>query len=189
MEIKNFIKIYDEVLKPETLNNLLRFVKTLNFEKAGIVRNQKIETNFDIRKTYNYDLDNKKNSFTEIHWFCFLLKCFTDKLNSYPQDIKIIDYTFNNLLNISVLKYENTGFFKWHTDHVSNIPRTMSCIFILNDEFEGGNLCFRNPDGSEEWEVETKPNKMIIWPSNFLFPHTVKPVTKGTRYSIVAWAL
>ena len=32
-------------------------------------------------------------------------------------------------------------------------------------------------------------NRMIIWPSTFLYPHTVKPVTKGTRYSVVAWAL
>ena len=24
---------------------------------------------------------------------------------------------------------------------------------------------------------------------NFLYPHTVKPVTKGIRYSVVAWAL
>jgi predicted 2-oxoglutarate/Fe(II)-dependent dioxygenase YbiX len=69
------------------------------------------------------------------------------------------------------------------------IPRTMSCILLLNNDYEGGNLCFRNPDGSGEWEVEVKPNRMIIWPSNFLYPHTVKPVTKGKRYSVVAWAL
>jgi predicted 2-oxoglutarate/Fe(II)-dependent dioxygenase YbiX len=60
---------------------------------------------------------------------------------------------------------------------------------ILNNDYEGGNLCFRNPDGSGEWEVEVKPNRMIIWPSTFLYPHTVKPVTKGKRYSVVAWAL
>jgi predicted 2-oxoglutarate/Fe(II)-dependent dioxygenase YbiX len=65
----------------------------------------------------------------------------------------------------------------------------MSCILLLNNDYEGGNLCFRNPDESGEWEVEVKPNRMIIWPSNFLYPHTVKPVTKGTRYSIVAWIL
>ena len=65
----------------------------------------------------------------------------------------------------------------------------MSCILLLNNDYEGGNLCFRNPDGSGEWEVEVKPNRMIIWPSNFLYPHTVKPVTRGKSYSVVAWAL
>ena len=35
---------------------------------------------------------------------------------------------------------------------------------------------------------EIVPNRLIIWPSNFLFPHSVLPVTKGLRYSVVAWA-
>ena len=37
--------------------------------------------------------------------------------------------------------------------------------------------------------VEKKANRMIIWPSNFLYPHSVKPVTEGIRYSVVSWAL
>jgi predicted 2-oxoglutarate/Fe(II)-dependent dioxygenase YbiX len=90
---------------------------------------------------------------------------------------------------MGILKYEQNGFYTWHTDHAAEAPRTMSCIYLLNNDYEGGNLCFRNPDGSEEWEIEVKPNRMIIWPSNFLYPHTVKSVTKGTRYSVVAWAL
>jgi len=32
-------------------------------------------------------------------------------------------------------------------------------------------------------------NRMLIWPSNFMYPHLVKPVTKGIRYSVVSWAL
>jgi hypothetical protein len=26
-----------------------------------------------------------------------------------------------------------------------------------------------------------------MFPSNFLYPHSVLPVTEGTRYSIVTW--
>ena len=37
--------------------------------------------------------------------------------------------------------------------------------------------------------IEKKSNRMIVWPSNFLYPHAVKPVTEGIRYSIVSWAL
>ncbi len=32
-----------------------------------------------------------------------------------------------------------------------------------------------------------KTGDMIIFPSNFLYPHQVMPVTKGERYSIVSW--
>jgi predicted 2-oxoglutarate/Fe(II)-dependent dioxygenase YbiX len=30
---------------------------------------------------------------------------------------------------------------------------------------------------------------MLIWPSNFLYPHKVNPVKKGIRYSMVCWGL
>ena len=29
---------------------------------------------------------------------------------------------------------------------------------------------------------------VIIFPSNFMYPHRVEPVTKGARYSYVSWA-
>jgi predicted 2-oxoglutarate/Fe(II)-dependent dioxygenase YbiX len=53
----------------------------------------------------------------------------------------------------------------------------------LNDDYEGGELVF--------WESETiklKAGSIMIFPSNFMYPHKVMPVTKGTRYSYVSWA-
>ena len=59
---------------------------------------------------------------------------------------------------------------------------------MLNNDYEGGNLCFKDNITNNETVIDTKPNRLIIWPSNFLFPHSVRPTNKGTRYSIVAWA-
>ena len=42
---------------------------------------------------------------------------------------------------------------------------------------------------NEEYVVENKANRAIIFPSNFIFKHTVTPVKKGTRFSIVGWGL
>ena len=36
--------------------------------------------------------------------------------------------------------------------------------------------------------IKGSPGDLVIWPSNFLFPHGVKPVKKGKRYTVVAWA-
>ena len=57
----------------------------------------------------------------------------------------------------------------------------------MNNDYEGGDLTW-SMHGKEFMRSKTKPNSMIIWPSSFLYPHGVEPVTKGTRYSIVAWA-
>ena len=88
-----------------------------------------------------------------------------------------------------VLKYEPGGHYKFHTDHNMKIPRSFSCIFLVNDNYKGGELCFRYPQSDKITTIEKKENRMIIWPSNFLYPHCVKPVTEGERYSVVAWAL
>jgi hypothetical protein len=189
MEIKNFIKIYDEVLPLNCLSNLIRFANISKFEKTKVGGSEQSRTDFNIRRTYTLPLTNLNNSISHVHWFNLLYSYFNNNLKKYQIDTKIIDFDYRNIFDIEILKYENSGFYTWHVDHFSSVPRTMSCILLLNNDYEGGNLCFRNPDGSGEWEVEVKPNRMIIWPSNFLYPHTVKPVTKGKRYSVVAWAL
>jgi len=189
MEIKNFVKIYDEVLPWNTLSNLIRFANLQKFIETKIGGEEKSRVDFNIRKTYCLSLSNLGNSFSNVHWFNLLQFFFNKNLKQYQLDVNIIDYAYQNIFDIEILKYENTGFYTWHVDHFATVPRTMSCILLLNNDYEGGNLCFRNPDGSGEWEVEVKPNRMIVWPSNFLYPHTVKPVTKGKRYSVVAWAI
>jgi hypothetical protein len=189
MEIKNFIKIYDEVLPWNALSNLIRFANISNFQETKVGGGELERTDFKIRRTFTLPLSNLNNLMTNVHWFNLLYFYFNTNLKQYKFDANILDYDYKDIFDIEILKYENTGFYTWHVDHFAGIPRTMSCILLLNNDYEGGNLCFRNPDGSGEWEVEVKPNRMIIWPSNFLYPHTVKPVTKGKRYSVVAWAL
>lgn len=189
MEIKNFVKIYDEVLPWNVLSNLIRFSNISKFEETKIGTPNEPQINLNIRKAFTFTLQNTSNSISQVHWFNLLYSYFNKNLKQYKLDANILDYGYENIFDIEILKYENTGFYTWHFDHFAQIPRTMSCILLLNNDYEGGNLCFRNPDGSGEWQVEVKPNRMIVWPSNFLFPHTVKPVTKGIRYSVVAWAL
>jgi len=37
--------------------------------------------------------------------------------------------------------------------------------------------------------LKPKKGSVIIFPSNFMFPHYVKKVTKGERYSIITWLM
>ena len=51
---------------------------------------------------------------------------------------------------------------------------------ILNDEYEGGEFEFFAKD-----TILSKRGTIIVFPS--YMQHRVKPVTKGTRYSLVTW--
>ena len=53
----------------------------------------------------------------------------------------------------------------------------------INDDYEGGEFIVADK------KYETKKGSAIIFPSNFMFPHEVKEVTKGERWSIVSWLM
>ena len=36
-------------------------------------------------------------------------------------------------------------------------------------------------------KIDLSKGDIIIFPSNFMYPHKVEPVTKGTRYSYISW--
>jgi hypothetical protein len=61
MEIKNFIKIYDEVLPWKTLSNLIRFANDSNFEKTKIGGGNESMTDFNIRRAHTLCLSNLSN--------------------------------------------------------------------------------------------------------------------------------
>ena len=94
-------------------------------------------------------------------------------------------------------KYEVGDFYGMHNDGMAtkgtvyNCPenkflhqrtRKISMSLLLNDDYEGGELEIMDCDAPK---FET--GKMIFFPSYQY--HQVKPVTKGTRYSLVMWFL
>jgi len=83
---------------------------------------------------------------------------------------------------LSILKYGKTGYLPEHQDQgVSS--RVLSTVAYLNDNYVGGEIYFPQVD------VEIKPEagSVIFFPSNFVFSHTVKPITDGFRYAVPQW--
>lgn len=82
-----------------------------------------------------------------------------------------------------LLKYPEGCFYVEHTDSFKAAPRAISCSFALNDDYEGGEFGFFN----KELKYKLEKGDALLFPSNFMYPHEVMPVTKGTRYSIITW--
>lgn len=82
-----------------------------------------------------------------------------------------------------LLRYAEGQFYIQHTDSFKAQPRAVSCSFALNDDFEGGGFAFFD----NEFHHRLKKGSVLMFPSNFMYPHEVLPVTKGTRYSIITW--
>jgi len=87
-------------------------------------------------------------------------------------------------------RYNRDQIMSQHCDHIHHlftgerrgIP-ILSIVGVLNDDYQGGEFIM-----FDDYEIKFKPGDVIIFPSVFLYPHLVKPVKKGTRYSFVSWA-
>jgi predicted 2-oxoglutarate/Fe(II)-dependent dioxygenase YbiX len=87
-------------------------------------------------------------------------------------------------------RYKETRLMAEHCDHIhalfdgqrKGIP-TMTALGCLNDDYQGGEIVF-----FRDLVVPFRAGEIKIFPSCFLFPHRVNPVTQGTRYSFVSWA-
>lgn len=108
---------------------------------------------------------------------------------------------------IQFTKYLSTekGHYNWHVDigrpYGENNPkwlgkqRKISAVISLSDpdDYEGGDFEFnfknKLPGLDTNWPVPElkKQGSVVVFPS--FHWHRVKPVTKGTRYSLVLWSL
>tara|TARA_R110000803_G_scaffold5849_1_gene19211 strand:- start:83 stop:721 length:639 start_codon:yes stop_codon:yes gene_type:complete len=109
-------------------------------------------------------------------------------------------------------KYKHNQYYDWHCDSFgkpyekedTNHPEngkirklSMTCQLTDSSEYQGGELefDFRNyePHMREEAKHLKKAKEILPKGSIIVFPsfvwHRVKPVTKGTRYSLVMWNL
>jgi predicted 2-oxoglutarate/Fe(II)-dependent dioxygenase YbiX len=84
------------------------------------------------------------------------------------------------------LMYDVKGKYEAHVDTfhlVSDETRKISCLAILNDDFEGGKFYIQN--GHEKIYPPQAKGDIIIFPSFML--HGVEPVTKGQRFTVITW--
>lgn len=81
------------------------------------------------------------------------------------------------------LKYAEGEFYTQHTDSFKDEQRTVSCSFLLNDDYKGGDFSFFDRD----LKLKPKKGSVIMFPSSFMYPHEILPVTENTRYSIITW--
>ena len=143
--------------------------------------------------------------FTDEQWIYDAVVPWFEKANKEGK----YNFRLNWYEPAQVTKYDKNGFYGWHEDENStaypndhhninfrNKIRKLSCSVLLSEPntYEGGDFNFAIPMARhanlmykkitlKSLEVGT----MIVFPSFTL--HRVNPVTKGTRYSLVVWAL
>jgi hypothetical protein len=86
-------------------------------------------------------------------------------------------------------RYTKNQIMAKHCDHIhevfdgtrKGIP-ILSVLVALDDDYEGGEFVM-----FDDHIVPMEAGSIVVFPSNFLYPHEVKPVIKGVRHTCVSW--
>jgi len=112
-----------------------------------------------------------------------------DTAYKYVQDLNMPWFDkYQGYSHVRFNKYAENKKMALHADHIHSmfdgerkgIP-ILSVLGVLNDDYEGGEFVLIDE------KIDLSKGDIIIFPSNFMYPHKVEPVTKGTRYSYISW--
>jgi PKHD-type hydroxylase len=194
---------FTSAVDKKTCTKIKRLVKD-NFKIASVDRQESITD--EERKTgrkKDLGIDKKFRisgvGWTNEQWLYDLIWPYMSRANELANwnfDIKYAE-------NIQITRYRLGEFYDWHKDGFSDAlsshkrpdnkfldgnVRKLSMTILLNNNYEGGEFQFSNSTKNVQ-EILTPPMKevgsIIVFPS--FMEHRVTPITKGTRYSMVAW--
>lgn len=181
--IEDYIVVFDNILSNELCDAILHEYSSENEWQPTYVGNGTIERK--IRNTDSIALSLpsiiQKNPLIRKTLDDEIFKCAGSAIKQYNN-------IFPNAMieqdsGYELLRYKEEQFYVQHTDSFMKQPRAVSCSFALNDDYEGGEFAFWD----REKKVSLKKGSAILFPSNFMYPHEIMPVTNGTRYSIITW--
>ena len=96
----------------------------------------------------------------------------------------------NGFNEFQIAKYEQGGHYDFHTDmrlDGRSSMRKLSVTVQLSEskDYEGGDFEFSEDIGTPDQSLIREKGTIIVFPS--FVRHRVKPVTRGTRFSLVGW--
>ena len=180
MNVDSYIKYYKNIVAENLCNSLINYnfpyeaSKYQTHDSGAIVKQERVKMS---------DAWIKKESV----FYTAVKSCFEEVIVKYKTDFPL--FSVGCTTDFRINKYGKGGFMSRHVDNIHHshgqqygYPQ-VSALLYLNDDYDGG-----------EFYVADKKfcpikGSAIIFPSNFMFPHEAKPVTKGTRWSIVTWLM
>ena len=165
-----------KLFSPEECEKIIQIGENKILKKASIINEDILSEARDSQITWLYSVD-------DMEW---IYRRVTDAVMSLNNQFFKFDL-FGFTEGFQFTRYDApSGFYGMHIDKLLNgVVRKLSLTIQLSDpnSYEGGELALqfgKSPD-----IMPKEQGKMVVFPSYVL--HEVKPVTQGTRYSLVAW--
>jgi hypothetical protein len=181
----DYVKVYENHIPIDLCKAATENLKKINWKEHTFYKSGSDEyVSYDHELSVSYDVIPEKVEINKQVWFAierYILK-----------DFKSFESWFSGWGGYSEIRfnrYDPTTQMKLHCDHIHSlfdgqikgIP-VLTVLGGLNDDYEGGELLMFG-----DHRIHLPAGAVVVFPSNFMFPHEVKPVKSGIRYSYVSW--
>lgn len=183
--LMDYVKVYENHLSDELCLSAVESLKKTEWKKHTYYNYAD-----DTARSYPTDLDISYNVIPEKQeinnqiWFAierYILKDFVDFNQWFGSWHGFSDVRFN--------KYDVSTEMRLHCDHIHSmfdgerkgIP-VLTVLGSLNNDYEGGELMMFG-----DKQIDLTMGSVVVFPSNFMYPHQINSIKKGTRYSYVSW--
>jgi len=185
-DLRDFIITIPNVLPPDEYYNLLDFCEeTDQFQRVELFPPSSLDPN-KVGK-HGEDTFHQRGQRFSIKlksglYFNLVKKAFSfglkQSLNQYDFLLPEIHRCVSGFW---LLKYCKDDFLTMHSDFEAE-SGSLTMSYCINDDYNGGELVFW-----DEYVIPNQKNTIHVFPSCFLYPHEVKPVKSGIRYSAITW--
>ena len=181
----DYVKVYENHLPIDLCEAACKNLNKANWEEHTFY-NPKLETytSYDHELSISEENIPEKEEINKQVWFAienYILKDFAHFGAWFDG--------WNGYTSIRFNRYDPTTEMKLHCDHIHSmfdgqrkgVP-VLTVLGVLNNDYEGGEFMMFG-----DRQIHLPAGSVVVFPSNFMFPHEVKPVKSGVRYSYVSW--
>ena len=182
--LKDYIKIEKHFLDNHTCSSVIKELQKVDWTEHQFYEASTNEYN---NRSGSQELDVCFNTTDHTH---LIMDKLWYSIQQYQKDLNFSWFSsWQGYSQIRYNRYNNNKKMALHCDHITDlfdgeqkgIP-TLSLLGLLNDDFEGGEFIM-----FDDYKIDLEQGDLLIFPSNFMYPHKVEPVTSGERYSFISW--
>jgi predicted 2-oxoglutarate/Fe(II)-dependent dioxygenase YbiX len=184
LDVSYYLKRYDNFFDEKFCSTVVDKLKILEWKSHEYFTKDQEYITYDDDLKISYENFEEKNIISAALTSVIQKYIFVDMPPSFSWF-----KNYNGYSNIRFNKYDVGTQMRPHCDHIHDLfdgerkgVPILSIVGSLNNDYAGGDFIMW---GNQK--IEIPAGSIIVFPSNFMFPHCVTNVTAGTRYSFVSW--
>jgi len=185
-DLYDYVKVYNLLSKELCEKSISEMEDIAKFQQHNFTFYEDSEM---IRRTRSGDKELSM-SFDVIPSTPEIMQVYWNAIYTYFKELNFPWYTgWQGFTQVRFNRYQQSTLMALHCDHIKDlfdgnrkgIP-VISIVGVFNDDYKGGDFIM-----FDDKKIDLKQGDVLLFPSNFLYPHEVTEVTEGCRYTGVSW--